>query len=145
MGYTIEPGAESNLGPCECCGGTTRIVRGFVSDAQGARAAYLVRWTVGRPEHDASVAVSIGPWGHAPSSDRSCFVLALRTHPSPAFMIVDAGESGWTADAGVLGRMLSRAEGLASPWKQEVFDVLDAAGEADGRLEGWWLGGGEST
>jgi hypothetical protein len=35
--------------------------------------------------------------------------------------------------------MLSRAEGLASPLREEVFAILDAAGEQDERLNVWWL------
>ncbi len=138
--FVIEPGDASDLGPCDCCGGRTRVVRGFVSDDVGARAVYLVRWAPGRPEHDAVVAVSVGPWGGASAAERACFALALQVSPRPGFMLVDAGASPWAANAELLGGMLSRAEAMASPLKQEVFDILDAIGEQDARIDGWWLG-----
>ena len=51
--FTIEQGRANDLAPCECCGATTRIVRGFVYKAGTARAVYLVRWSVGEQHHDA--------------------------------------------------------------------------------------------
>jgi hypothetical protein len=139
MPFTIEPGKATDLDPCECCGGRTRIVRGFVYDGRGARAAYVVRWAPGRPQHDANVALSIGPWGGASASLRACFTLALRTVERPSFMVTDGAATPFAEHAELLGRMMSREEALASPLKQEAFDILDAIGEHDERLHGWWL------
>ncbi len=141
MTFAIEPGDTTDLGPCDCCGGRTRIVVGFVSNEAGARAVYHLRWAPGRPEHDAVVAVSIGGWGGGSVANRVCFALALRITPSPGFMLVDAGASPWATSEGLLGRMTSRADALTSPLKQEVFDILDAIGEKDRRVNAWWLDG----
>jgi hypothetical protein len=35
--------------------------------------------------------------------------------------------------------MMSREAGLESPLKREAFEILDAIGERDSRLNGWWL------
>jgi hypothetical protein len=57
----------------------------------------------------------------------------------PAFMITDAGSSPFAIHKDVLGRMMTREEALTSLEKQEAFDILDAIGEQDGRVNGWWL------
>jgi hypothetical protein len=138
---TIELGDSSESGPCACCGGRTRIVRGFVSVAGNARAAYFVRWAPGRPEHDATVAITIGRWGGADASERKCFCFGhIVGEGGPGFMLVDAASTAWASHAGFLGRMLTRADGLGSPLKPEVFAVLDAIGEQDDRIDRWWLG-----
>jgi hypothetical protein len=54
-------------------------------------------------------------------------------------MIVDAGTSPFASYGEFLGRMMTRAEALVSPQKQEAYEILDAIGEQDGRLNGWWL------
>ncbi len=56
-------------------------------------------------------------------------------------MLVDAGTSPWAKSEGLLGRMTSCADALTSPLKQEVFDILDAIGEQDRRVNAWWLAG----
>jgi hypothetical protein len=137
--FTIEPGATTDLDPCECCGGRTRVVRGFVHSHEGARAVYVVRWAPGRPQHGAAVALSIGRWGGASASERACFAFDHRVDDRPGFVIVDAGTSPFAAHEQLLGRMMTRAEALASHQKQEAFEILDAIGEQDGRLSGWWL------
>ncbi len=117
----------------------TRIVRGFVNDENGAYAVYLVRWAPGRPQHDATIAVSIGGWGGDESTPRRLVVLSHRILESgPGFMIVNAAESPWVAD-GFLGSPVSRDEALASPLAAQVFAILDAADEQDSRLNHWRL------
>jgi hypothetical protein len=104
-----------------------------------ARAVYIVRWAPGRPQHGAVVALSIGRWGGASPSERACFAFEHRVDERPGFMVTDAGSSPFASHKAVLGRMMTREEALASPEKQEAFDILDAIGEQDGRLNGWWL------
>jgi hypothetical protein len=136
----IELGRASTLDPCPCCGARTRIVRGFVTRDGCAHAVYLVRWSVGNPAHDASIAVSIGEWAGETADRRVCFVLAHRiVNGGPTFMNVDGASSAWSAEAAFLGRMLSRDEALERAERQDVYDVLDAAGLHDERLRGWWL------
>jgi hypothetical protein len=54
-------------------------------------------------------------------------------------MVVDGGASPFAPHAELLGRMMTRAEALASPQKREAFEILDAIGEQDERLSDWWL------
>jgi hypothetical protein len=54
-------------------------------------------------------------------------------------MVTDAGSTPFASHRGLLGRMMTREEALASPEKQEAFDILDAIGEQDERVNGWWL------
>ncbi len=116
------------------------MLHGFVSTLEGAaRAVYFVRWAPGRPQHGAVVALSIGRWGGASAAERACFAFDLRVDERPGFMVAEAGSSPFSIQKDVLGRMLTREEALASPQKQEAFDILDAIGEQDGRLNGWWL------
>ena len=141
MAITIEPGAVSELPVCDCCGGRTRIVRGFVSSDDTARAVYLVRWAPGRPEHDADVVVSIGGFCDADLATERRFV-ALKhrvVDGKPQFMVIDGPRSVWQGEQ-ILGRGLTRKEALASLSK-EAFAILDAAAEQDARLSGWLLDG----
>jgi hypothetical protein len=135
----VEPGSETLLPSCPCCGGTTRVVRGVVYAGDTPRAAYLVRWAPGRPEHDADIAVSIGGWGAGENpADRRLVALRHRVLDNgPAFMVIDGQGTPWTGDT-VLGRPLSRTEALASLAK-EAFSIVDAVGAQDERVESWTL------
>jgi hypothetical protein len=55
--------------------------------------------------------------------------------------LVDAANSPWAERADFLGHMVSRDEALSSSLKTEVFVILDAVGDQDERLSGWWLHG----
>lgn len=82
MEFTIELGTDTDSGACACCGGRTRVIRGFVSDRHGARAVYVARWSPGRPQHDAAVALSIGGWGGA-STEKICIGRARESLVAP--------------------------------------------------------------
>ena len=114
-------------------------MRGFVYADGAPRAAYLVRWAPGRPQHDAEIGVSFGGWGDGQSeADRQLVALRHRVlNGGPAFMVVDGQDSPWTGDT-VLGRPLSRTEALASLAK-EAFSVVDAVGAQDARVAKWTL------
>jgi hypothetical protein len=135
----VEPGSETLLPTCPCCGGRTRVVRGVVYADDAPRAAYLVRWAPGRPQHDAEIAVSIGGWsGGESEADRRLVALRYRMlEGGPAFMVIDGQSSPWTSDA-VLGRPLSRTEAMSSLAK-EAFSVVDAVGAQDARVANWAL------
>jgi hypothetical protein len=85
------------------------------------------------------VALSIGVWGGTSSANRDCFAFELRVEDRPGFMLRDAAASPFASHEDLLGRMASREEALQSPLKQEAFDILDAIGGQDPRLNGWWL------
>ena len=83
----VEPDGHAEHGPCPDCGRTTRSVWGYVSNENGARATYFVRWTDGHVDRGAQVMVSIGNWGsNAVARDRIAFGLECRLHSNrPAF------------------------------------------------------------
>lgn len=138
-GFVVEPGRKSNLAPCECCGATTRIVRGFVYKAGTAHAVYLVRWSVGDKRHDAEVAVSIGGWCDADQSLRQSVALSLRQMENgPAFMVVDAAQTPWGREK-ELGEPMERSAVIGTPLASEVFAILDATALQDERVQGWQL------
>lgn len=137
--FTVEPGRANNLAPCECCGATTRIVRGFVSRAGTPRAIYLVRWALGNKHTDADVVVSIGGWCDADPSPRQLVSLSLRQlEDGPAFVVVDAACTQWSNEE-ILGEPKERSEVIGTPLANEVFAILDAAALQDERLRGWEL------
>jgi hypothetical protein len=124
----IELGRDNVLEPCTCCGGRTRLVRGFVHSDGLARAIHIVRYTAGRQQHGAEVVVSIGGWCDADeASERQCLLLAHRiVDGRPTFMVMSATDSVWSREES-LGRMLSRDETLESPLAPEAYAILDAA------------------
>jgi hypothetical protein len=83
--------------------------------------------------------LSIGRWGGASAAERACFVFDHGITTRPGFTITDAGSSAFAGHAEVLGRMMSRQAALESPLKGEVFELLDAIGAQDPRVNGWWL------
>jgi len=135
---TIERGRQNDLAPCACCGGVTRIVRGFVFSQSTARAVYFVRWTIGG-QHDADVGVSIGGWCDADPTPRRFVSLKLRQLQSgPGFMVVDGALAIWDNDP-LVGAPLAANEVRGTALAAEVFSILDAAGIQDERLHGWQL------
>lgn len=131
--YTIEKLDTTDLGPCSCCGGRTRIVRGLAFNDGVARAAYVVRWAPGRPQHPALVALSIGTWGGSPPTGRSCFVFER----SATEFIVRDGATSPFASHKILGHLLSKAEVEQSPQLQEAHTLLSVIGSLDDRIKNW--------
>ena len=108
---------------CECCGHrTTRLTR-FVTRDGAAFAAYYAHFSDGPDHDDVQLLVGFGPWGEdAPPEARSAIAFALwNSEESFNVRVMDA--DCWPTD--YLGRRLSRDEALASPWKQEAFDLSD--------------------
>jgi hypothetical protein len=135
---TIEPGSQSDLPPCPCCGGKTRVVRGFAYRDGEPHAVYLARWAPDRPKHGATVLVVLGDFGEGSSAaDRRAIALEARDYQGgPAFMIVNAADTDFARDA-KLGRMATREEVLSTPQARQAFEVVDAVGAADPRVDGW--------
>ena len=144
-GIRIEPDGETMLGACPDCGNATRSVWGYVSNAEGARAAYFIRWTEGHLERGAQIVVSIGAWGdQGKPGDRSCFGFECRMGTDrPGFMVIDSAQLAW-AQREVLGVQLSRDNALAHSTCREVFSILDRIVEDDKRLRTFLLSGSRS-
>ncbi len=120
---------EPTFYDCQCCGHRTTRLSRFVSRDGEAFAAYYAHFSDG-PEHDdVQLLVGFGPWGEdAPSEARSAIAMRLwNTADNFNVSLVDADH--WKTE--ILGRRLTREEALASPWKQEAFDLSDHIVECD--------------
>ena len=133
--FAIEPDGAAEHGPCADCGATTRSVWGHVSDANGARAVYFIRWTDGHLERGAQLIVSIGAWGEGatPAGRRSFGFECRMGADRPGFMLVDAADLPW-GDQAFLGTKLARETALSEPLKPEAFGILDALVDDDPRF-----------
>jgi hypothetical protein len=135
-GLTIEPSGQKDLGPCACCGNNSRSVWGFVYDADGALAAYFVHWTVGRvAAHSPNFDLIIGRWGEgATRADRAMVALQYQVLDNgPAFMVIDA-DGRPSAKSELVGKALSRAEVIDTPFAAKAFAIVDAVLAQDGRV-----------
>ena len=129
----VELGEES-FGHCDCCGRASRTVQGYLQEVDGpSLAVYYVRWTDGHlDEVGADFELVIGAWGDGTSpADRA--VVALRYYPDQdgpgSFMVVDAEPMPSLAAAA-----LKRDEVIGTPLASQVFAMIDAAWEQDGRF-----------
>lgn len=131
-GLLVEPGGERVSGPCSCCGQPTKVVSGFVYRDGAAHAAYLVRWTPGRPQEGADFDLVVGPWGDGTGpADRAVVALRFdRGAAGPGFRVVDA--SG--GKEAVAARALRRNEVIGTPSAADAFAVVDALCLNDPRL-----------
>ncbi len=132
----MEPTGQKDFGPCECCGGTSRTVWGFVHEGPRSLASYFVQWKVGQvPRHGANFDVILGRWGDgAGPDDRVAVALRFsRTEKGPSFMVVDATDRP-TASGGIAGAALVRDQVLGSSWEREAYDVVDAVWLKDERI-----------
>ena len=135
MTLTVEPAGSRDSGPCECCGNTSRTVWGYLHRGNRAVAAYYVRWTLGRPDHGASVDLITGSWGPGSSaSDRAVVAVAHRLMPEGGqFMVVDATGRP-TAGSALAATALRRADVVGTPLAGQVFEMLDAIWLQDARI-----------
>src|SRR4051794_2550733 len=134
--FKVEKMGESG-GHCDCCGNQSRCVWGMVHDGGTTVAAYWMNWTVGHlGEPGANLDLIVGRWGDdASRDDRVAVSLLHRRQPdgSPAFMVIDAAERA--ATKGELARTaLDRSEVVGTPLADQVFALVDAIYEQDGRF-----------
>jgi len=133
---TVEPSGEKDFGPCECCGGISRTVWGYVHEGSRSLASYFVQWKLGQiPRHGANFDLILGKWGEgAGPDDRVAVSLRFRrTEKGPSFMVVDATDRP-TAKGDLAGAALERDMVLGSRWEQEAYDVVDAVWLKDERI-----------
>jgi hypothetical protein len=132
----IEPSGSKDFGPCNCCGGSSRRVWGYVHDSGGAAAVYFVQWTLGHVDrHGATFDLIIGKWGEgAQRSDRCSVSLEFRrTDRGPAFMVIDSGNRP-VASSDLVGRSLARVEVIGTPLAEVAFSIVDAVWLQDERI-----------
>jgi len=136
MHWEVEIAGSNDFGPCDCCGGTSRTVWGYLRTEGEPSAAYYVQWTVGQMDrHGAHVDLIVGRWGHGTSADdRSAVSLEFgRAEGRPGLMVIDAGHRP-TASSSFCGKALARAEVVGTPLADTVFEMVDAIWLQDGRI-----------
>jgi hypothetical protein len=133
MPFEVEPSGEK-LHECECCGGRSRTVWGYVHEEGGpTRALYYVGWTVGHDDKVVRMTVSLGAWGEgATADDRRAVAVDIRAPGGELWMGVVDG--ALFDDPDLLGLLLPRAEALEDPSLSDLWDVLDAVVGADPRV-----------
>ena len=130
-----ELGASS--GHCDCCGNESRCVWGMVHDGDATVAAYWMHWTVGHlSEPGANLDLVVGQWGDEASADDRMVVSMVHREQqdgSPALMVIDATDR--PIAKGELARTaLARADVIGTPLAAQVFALVDAIYEQDGRF-----------
>jgi hypothetical protein len=133
---TIEPSGSAELGPCGCCGTTTRRVWGWAHRGDTTEAAYFVEWTPNSvAKHGAMFDLILGRFGEgATAADRVAVSLAYRvTDGAPGFMIVDAAKRH-TGQSALVGQALDRSAVLPTALSKQAFDVVDAIWLNDPRI-----------
>ena len=135
MAITIEKGIEQSPTRCDCCGGATRALNGYVSDELGAVATYMVQWTDGHVvANGANFDLIVGEWGGAPASQRVAVSLEYRQMESgPGFAIIDAPDRAISMSP-LVGEALSRSDVVGTKLADEVFAIIDAIWLQDERI-----------
>jgi hypothetical protein len=133
----IEPAGEKEFGPCNCCGGMSRSVWGYVYRSRVVEAAYFVQWTVGHvAEHGAHVDLIIGLWGEGSNrQDRVAVSMEFRrTKEGPQLMVIDSSLRP-VATSELVGRLLARSDVIGTSLAQQAYDIVDCLWLNDRRIE----------
>jgi len=133
----IETVGEKEFGPCDCCGGMSRTVWGYVYRSGDAEAAYFVQWTVGHVvKHGANFDLIIGRWGEGTQRlDRFSVSMAFRrTAEGPQFMLIDSSLRP-VATSELVGRSLARSDVIGTSLAQQAYDIVDCVWLNDRRIE----------
>lgn len=134
MKHALEQSGATSFA-CECCGGTTRRVWGYLHSESGESSAYFVQWTQGQVDaHGAFFDFVIGRWGDgASAADRAVASLELRRlDAGPGFMVIDA--SGRGDFTGIAASVLNRADVIGTPLAAQLFELVDAVWLQDDRI-----------
>jgi len=134
--FMVEEMGESG-GHCDCCGNESRCVWGMVHREDETQAVYYMHWTVGHlSEPGANLDLILGRWGEDSSADDRVVVSLLhREQPdgTPALMVIDAIDR--PAVKSELARTaLARSDVIGTPLAAQVFRLVDAIYEQDGRF-----------
>lgn len=134
--FTIEELGESS-GHCDCCGNESRCVWGMVHDGDATLAAYWMNWTVGHlSEPGANLDLVLGQWGDEASADDRTVVSMVHQEQqdgNPALMVIDATDRP-IAKGGLARTALARTDVIGTPLAAQVFALVDAIYEQDGRF-----------
>jgi len=134
MKHALDPAGTTSVA-CDCCGGTTRRVWGYLHSESGETSAYFVQWTQGqRDKHGAFFDFVIGRWGDDTSpADRTLASFECRWIDSrPGFMAIDASSrSGYTS---IASSLLNRADIVDTPLAARLYELVDAVWVQDDRI-----------
>jgi hypothetical protein len=136
MRWEVETVGSKDFGPCDCCGGTSRTVWGYLRCEGEPSAAYYVQWTLGEVHlHGAHVDLIVGRWGHGTSAnDRSAVSMEFRREEGRrGLMLTDAAHRP-AASSSLCGKALARAEVVGTPLAETVFEMVDAIWLQDRRI-----------
>ena len=132
----VEPDGESS-GHCDCCGSTTRMVKGWVHAPEGTLAAYFVRWTDGHlAENGANIDFIIGRWGEGASAENRVAVSLVHREDEetgPWVTVIDAHDRP-VGTSSLVGSALTRDEVIGTPLAAQVFALIDAIYVQDSRF-----------
>jgi hypothetical protein len=121
---------------CDCCGGKTSKLWGWLHQGEATLLAYFVRWSDSHPEKGADFDLLIGPWGEGTTpDDRCCVSLSLfqQENGEPAFMVVNARSAFYGPDK-LAAHGLAREDVIGTDFAPYVFDMLDQLWLQDDRL-----------
>lgn len=134
--FAVEEMGESS-GHCDCCGNESRCVWGMVRDGNATLAAYWMHWTVGHlTETGANLDLVLGQWGDEASADDRMIVSMVHREQqdgSPALMVIDAADRP-VAKGELAHTALARTDVIGTPLAAQVFALVDAIYEQDGRF-----------
>jgi len=104
---TLEQGGVATYS-CDCCGGTSETVHGYIYDQTGATSVYFVGYTLGHPTPRANVLVSMGGWGEGTSGSdrRSTAVEAVLEGEELRLRVASPDSSPWANRQDMLGTLL---------------------------------------
>ena len=132
----VELDGESS-GHCDCCGRTTRNVKGWIHTPEGTLAAYFVQWTEGHlAENGANIDFIIGRWGDGASAEQRVAVSLIHFEDEemgPSVMVTDAGGRP-VSQSSLVGSALTREEVIGTPLAAQVFALIDAIFVQDPRF-----------
>jgi hypothetical protein len=134
MKHDLEQSGATSFA-CDCCGGTTRRVWGYLHSLSGSSTAYFVTWTQNEvASHGAFFDFVVGRWGDGTSpADRAIASLEFRLLESgPAFMVIDADNRGDYRS--VATTTLSRTSIVGTPLAAQLYELADSVWLQDDRI-----------
>jgi hypothetical protein len=124
----VEPGATVHAEACPCCGKERRASFGFVHD-DGDTVAFYYAALEPRQHRVRSIvaAVSLGDWGHEVDTATRCaaVIRARQVKGEIEICFLEPSELP-VKDRAMLGRLMSRAEAIASVTRDRFLEITGA-------------------
>jgi len=123
----LELDGMTDVGPCRCCGGISRTVWGFVHNANGTEAGYLVRWTLGTAvKRGAHFDLIIGKWGEeVEANHRVAVSLKFRRNGAgPRFTFINANHRP-AGRSDLVGKALTPVEIIGTAMADTALALVD--------------------